>query len=71
MVETSCHGSGRRRENFLSTTLASSQFNLNGTMDVVVVDSAYIEDNNIPAGVRVGLELKKGRWCKRLHASHR
>lgn len=48
-----------RQQNFLSTTLASSRFNLNGTLDVVVVDSAYVEDNNIPAGVRVGLELKK------------
>lgn len=48
-----------KHQNFLSTTLASSQFNLNGTLDVVVVDSAYVKDNNIPAGVRVGLELKK------------
>lgn len=48
-----------KQQNFLSTALASSQFNLNGTLDVVVVDSAYVKDNNIPAGVRVGLELKK------------
>lgn len=48
-----------KHQNFLSTTLASSQFNLNGTLDVVVVDSAYVKDNNIPAGMRVGLELKK------------
>lgn len=48
-----------RQRNFLSTTLASSQFDLNGTLDVVVVDRVYVEDNNIPAGVRVGLELKK------------
>lgn len=47
-----------KQQNFLSTALASSQFNLNRTLDVVV-DSAYVKDNNIPAGMRVGLELKK------------
>lgn len=48
-----------QHQNFLSTTLASSQFILNGTLDVVIPESIYIEDCNTAAGVRMGLELKK------------
>lgn len=48
-----------REHNFLSTTIASTQFNITGTLGVVIADKVYINDNNTPSGVRVGLELKR------------
>ena len=43
----------------LNTTLASSQMNFNGTLDVAIVDSKNVISGNIIGGIRVGIETKK------------
>jgi len=47
------------KANLLSTTLASSQFNINGTLDTAIVDCKNVKSRNIAGGIRVGLEHKK------------
>jgi len=47
------------KANLLSTTIASSQFNITGTLDVAIVDRKYVRSRNTAGGIRVGLELKK------------
>ncbi|RUP05258.1 hypothetical protein BC936DRAFT_140523, partial [Jimgerdemannia flammicorona] len=46
------------KASLLSTTTVSSKFNINGTLDVAIVDRKYVRSRNTAGGIRVGLELK-------------
>lgn len=47
------------KPNFLSTNLASSRYQLKGTLDIIIVDKVYVEDFNTAAGVYIGMKVKK------------
>lgn len=47
------------KSNLLSTSLASARYKLNGTLDTLIVEKAYVKDLNIVAGVRVGIEKRE------------
>ena len=43
----------------LTTSCASAQYLLKGTIDVAVVSKIYVDSWNTPSGIRVAIELKK------------
>lgn len=47
------------KPNFLSTNLASSRYQLKGTLDIIIVDKVYVEDFSTAAGVYIGMKVKK------------